>query len=144
MTTLQTILAAPPFILLLATTIFPILTQKVWIWEKYVTYFIISTLYALSGLWTFNFSFEQGGVVMTFIPFIYFFFCYLFDKIFQMIKPTNEQRKFPVYVILEDVGIESSYVKKMGIKPISADYKVSFGVCLSPFIVLLILMKMLD
>jgi hypothetical protein len=53
------------------------------------------------------------------------------------------QRKFPLFVLFGDPGVDNSYVKKFGIEPISADKKVSFGVCLCPFVVLLILIQVL-
>ena len=107
-------------------------------------YLIISVLYGLIGLWIFDFKFENRGIALTFIPIIYFFFCYLFDKIFQKIKPANVQREFPIFVLFGDPGIDNSYVEKFDIKPISADKKVSFGVCVCPVLVLLVLMQVFD
>ena len=144
MTTLQTIICATPAVLLLASTIFPSFTRYVWVWKKYIIYLIISVLYGLMGLWIFDFKFENPGIALTFIPIIYFFFCYLFDKIFQKIKPANVQREFPLFVLFGDPGVDNSYVEKFGIEPISADKKVSFGVVLCPFLVLLVLMQVLD
>ena len=107
-------------------------------------YLIISVLYGLIGLWIFDFKFENRGIALTFIPIIYFFFCYLFDKIFQKIKPANVQREFPIFVLFGDPGIDNSYVEKFDTKPISADEKVSFGVCVCPVLVLLVLMQIFD
>lgn len=88
------------------------------------------------GIWIFDFQSESPGIALTFIPFI--------DKIFQKIKPASVQREFPLFVLFGDSGVDNSYVEKFGIEPISADKKVSFGVCLFPFLVLLVLIQILD
>ena len=98
-----------------------------------MTYLIISVLYGLMGLWIFDFKFENPGIVLTFIPIIYFFFCYLFDKIFQRIKPANVQRKFPMFVLFGDPGVDNSYVEKFGIEPVPADKKFLSAFAFAPF-----------